>query len=238
MDATLPSSPRRPAWGKAILAALLAGGAIAYYATGLHEVITWQYVRDHVATWQKHVADNPGLALLIYFLIYASATAMSLPIALFLSLLGGALFGLWLGVGVISVAATVGATLAFLSSRYLFRDWVRRRFEQRIEAIDEGVRREGAYYLFTLRLVPAIPFFLINLGMGLTAMRVGTFALVSWAGMLPVTFAIVNIGTNLSELKSVGGLLSWEMLGAFALLGVLPLVLRWLVLAVRGRRAN
>lgn len=232
MDAPQPR-PRRPTWGKVVLAGLLAGGAVAFYASGLQRVVTWDYVRSHVTTWQRQVADNPGLALLVYFLVYVGAAALSLPIALFLSLLGGALFGLWLGVGVISVAATLGATLAFLSSRYLFRDWVRRRFGTRVEAIDAGVRREGAYYLFTLRLVPAVPFFLINLGMGLTAMRVGTFALVTWIGMIPVTFAIVNIGTNLSELESVSGLLSWPMLGAFALLGVLPLALRWLALAAR-----
>jgi uncharacterized membrane protein YdjX (TVP38/TMEM64 family) len=135
---------------------------------------------------------------------------------------------------VVSVASTAGATLAFLSSRYLLRDWVQRRFARLLRPLNEGVARDGAYYLFMMRLVPAVPFFLINLGMGLTPMRATTFAAVSWAGMLIGTFLYVNVGaevgTNLAELDSPAGLVSWRLLGSLALLGVVPLLIR---LAVR-----
>jgi uncharacterized membrane protein YdjX (TVP38/TMEM64 family) len=209
---------------------------VAFYLSGLHRTITWAFIRENVSAWQRQVEEHPVPALLIYFAVYVTVTALSLPLALFLSLLGGALFGRWLGVAVVSVASTLGATLAFLASRYLFRGWVTRTFGTRLAALDEGVRREGGYYLFTMRLVPAIPFFLINLGMGLTAMRVWTFVWVSWLGMLPATFVFLNVGTELSKLESPAGLLSWPMLGAFALVGVLPLVLRKVVTAFQRRR--
>jgi uncharacterized membrane protein YdjX (TVP38/TMEM64 family) len=237
-DPETPPPRQTSPWGRWLVAIVLVGSVVAFYLSGLHRTITWEFIRTNVDTWQRQVEANLLPAVLIYFALYVTVTALSLPVALFMSLLGGALFGLWLGVGVIGVAATLGATLAFLSSRYLLRDWVRRRLGARLEALDEGVRREGAYYLFALRLVPAVPFFLINLGMGLTAMRVGTFALVTWVGILPGTFVFVNVGTQLSQVESLTGLLSWQMLGAFALLGVMPLVLRKLVAWLRPRRAK
>src|SRR5262249_37441880 len=153
----------------------------------------------------------------------------SLPVATIVSLLGGALFGRWLGTAVVLLAATLGATLAFLSSRYLLRGFVERRFGGRVEALNRGLDREGAYYLFFLRLVPVFPFFLINLGMGLTRFSTWTFFWVSLLGMLPGTFIYVNAGTALATIQSPAGILSPTVLISFALLGLFPLLLRKLV---------
>src|SRR5262245_2171029 len=174
------SPPRTPTWPRWLLAAGLLLAVAAFYILGLNRWFTWETIRADVETWKALVEQNLAVSVTVFFLIYVAVTALSLPSATFLTLLAGALFGRWLGTGVASLAATAGATLAFLSSRYLLRDWVRRRFGSRLEAIDRGVERDGAFYLFSLRLVPAVPFFLINLGMGLTPMRVGTFVAVSW----------------------------------------------------------
>lgn len=197
-----------------------------FYLFGLGDYLAWDYVRANLDDWKAAVQANLVLALVLYFLVYVAVTALSLPAAAIVSMLGGALFGRWLGTAVVSLASTLGATLAFLSSRYVLRDWVQAHFGHRLEAINKGVQRDGAFYLFTLRLIPAVPFFLINLGMGLTPMRVTTYALVSWLGMLVGTFLFVNAGTALATLDSPAGLLSWEVAGSLALLGLAPLVLR------------
>ena len=230
-----PSPTPGGLWPRLLLALgiLLAIGG--FYALGLQQYVSWDYIRSHLDEWRADVDHNLLLSLAIFFVVYVGVTALSLPVALPLTLVGAALFGRWAGTGVISLASTVGATLAFLSSRYLLRDWVQRKFAARLEPLNRGVERDGAFYLFTLRLVPAVPFFLINLGMGLTPMRVLTYALVSWAGMLPGTFLYVNVGTELSTLESPSGLLSWQTLGSLALLGVVPLVIRKL-LQWSGRR--
>lgn len=223
------AGPRRRLWPRLALAFLLLLAVFAFYVLGWSEYLTWDAIKQNLDAWQNQVNENLAIAVLVFFLIYVAATALSLPAATILTLLGGALFGRWLGTGVVSIASTLGATLAFLSSRYILRDWVQRRFGARLGPINRGVEKDGAYYLFTLRLVPAVPFFLINVGMGLTPMRVITFALVSWIGMLPGTFLYINAGTELAMLESPSGLLSWRVLASLALLGLVPLVLRWLV---------
>ncbi len=171
-----------------------------------------------------------------YFLLYVAFAALSLPAAALLTLAGGALFGLLEGTVLVSFASSIGATLAFLGSRFVFRDSVQRRFGQRLRAVDEGMRREGALYLFTLRLVPVLPFFVINLLMGLTRLPVRTFYLVSQLGMLAATLVYVNAGTQLANVHSLAGILSPRLLGSFALLGVFPLGARWVVGRLRARR--
>jgi uncharacterized membrane protein YdjX (TVP38/TMEM64 family) len=192
----------------------------------LHEHFSWDGLRQNLSDLQSSAAENLPLALLVFFAVYVAVTGLSLPVAVWLSLLGGALFGRWLGTGVVLTAATVGATLAMLAARYVLRDWVRARFGRRLERINRGVERDGAYYLLTLRLIPAVPFWLINLGMGLTPMSARTFAAVSWVGMLPGTFVYVNAGTELGRLESPADVLSWPVIVAFVLLGCLPLVAR------------
>lgn len=181
--------------------------------------------------------SRPLLSVTIYFIVYVFTTALSLPAgATLLTLAGGAVFGLVWGTVIVSFASTLGATLAFLISRFLLRDWVSNRFGQRLKAINDGVQREGALYLFTLRLIPVFPFFLVNLLLGLTAMKVRTFYWVSQLGMLAGTLVYVNAGTQLGKLESLSGILSPALLGSFALLGIFPLIARKGVELIRANK--
>jgi pyruvate/2-oxoglutarate dehydrogenase complex dihydrolipoamide dehydrogenase (E3) component/uncharacterized membrane protein YdjX (TVP38/TMEM64 family) len=189
--------------------------------------------REALSGW---VAANTALALGAFFLVYVAVTALSLPGAAIMTLAGGALFGLVAGTIVVSFASSLGATLAFLASRFLFRDAVRAKFGQRLAAFEDGVRRDGAFYLFSLRLVPAFPFFLVNLLMGLTPIRTGTYYLVSQVGMLPATVVFVYAGTQLARIDSLAGILSPGLLGAFVAIGLLPLAMRWIGNALAARR--
>ncbi|WP_415753955.1 FAD-dependent oxidoreductase [Pseudomonas leptonychotis] len=182
------------------------------------------------------VSAQPWLAAGVFFLVYVAVTALSLPGAALMTLLAGALFGLLEGFVLVSFASTAGATLAMLSSRFLLRDWVQARFGQRLAKIDAGIEREGPFYLFALRLVPAFPFFLINLAMGLTRLPVRTYWWVSQLGMLPGTLVFVNAGRELGQLESLSGILSPGLLGAFVLLGVFPLIARKLLGLIQARR--
>lgn len=221
-----PSPPSSRRWSRLILAILLVLCVLGFYVFGLQDYLSWDYIRSHLEQWKAQVQDNLALAALVFFLLYVMATALSVPAAWILSLVAGALFGLWVAAGITSVAATIGATLAFLSSRFLFRDVVQRRFGARLTALNNGVEREGAYYLFILRLIPVVPFFLINLGMGLTTMRLWTFIWVSWVGMLPGTFLYVNAGEEIGKIQSARDIGTPGLWISFALLGLFPLVAR------------
>lgn len=186
--------------------------------------------------WLSGLYDRQPLAMLGgYFVCYVLMAALSLPGATVLGLVGGAVFGLWVGTLVVSFASTLGATLAFLLSRYLFQDTVQRRFGDRLGIINDGVAREGGWYLFTLRLIPVFPFFLINLLMGLTPIRVWTFYWVSQLGMLAGTMVYINAGRELGRLTSLSGILSPSLIGAFVLLGLFPLLMKKLVAVGRTR---
>ncbi len=208
----------------------------AFYAFDLGQYLNLQTLKDKQAAIAAFHADSPFLSSAAYFVNYVLATALSIPGAVLLTLAGGAVFGLFWGTVIISFASTIGATLAFLMSRFLLRDWVTRRFGQRLAAIDQGVRHEGALYLFTLRLVPVFPFFLINLLLGLTAMKAHTFYWVSQLGMLAGTVVYVNAGTQLARLDSLSGILSPGLLGAFALLGIFPLIARRIVEIIHANK--
>lgn len=221
---------------KLILLVLLAGAVAAFFALDLGQYLSLQALKAQQANIAAFRAERPVLAIGLYFAIYVVTTALSLPGAALLTLAGGAVFGLLWGTVIVSFASTLGATLAFLMARFFLRDWVAARFGQRLAAIDEGVRREGAFYLFTLRLVPAFPFFLVNLLLGLTAMKARTFYWVSQLGMLAGTVVYVNAGTQLAQLESLAGILSPALLGAFVLLGIFPLIARRVVEAVRANR--
>jgi uncharacterized membrane protein YdjX (TVP38/TMEM64 family) len=223
------ATPARASALRWALAALLVLAIAAFYTLGLQEYFSLEYGRSHLDLWRGWVADHRFAVLLVFFLVYTTVTALSLPAAALLTLVGGALFGRWLGTAVVSAASTLGATLAFLSSRYVLGAWVQRRFGARLQGVNEGLTKDGAYYLLTLRLVPLFPFFLINLGMGLTRIRTGTYVWVSWLGMLPGTFLYVNAGTALSEIHSLSGLVSPTVLGSLALLGIFPLMIRTLL---------
>ena len=216
----------------AVVAALVAG----FFASGLQQHLSLDALKAQQQVLDQQVTNQPILASALYVGLYVLVTALSLPGAALLSLIGGALFGLGWGLLLVSFASTAGATLAMLISRFLLQDWVQQRFGSRLERINQGIDREGAFYLFALRLVPAFPFFLINLAMGLTRLPARTFWWVSQLGMLPGTLVYVNAGRELGQLDSLAGILSPGLLGAFVLLGLFPLIARRLLDVIKARR--
>jgi len=221
---------------KLLLLVALILAVAGFFVFDLGQYFNLQTLKAQQSAIETFRAGQPVLAVAVYFSLYVLVTALSLPGAALLTLAGGAVFGLLWGTVIVSFASTLGATLAFLISRFLLRDWVAARFGQRLQAIDEGVRREGAFYLFTLRLVPVFPFFVINLLFGLTAMKASAFYWASQIGMLAGTVVYVNAGTQLAQLDSLSGILSPGLLGSFVLLGVFPLLARRIVEAVRANR--
>ncbi|MBX3682097.1 MAG: FAD-dependent oxidoreductase [Thauera sp.] len=215
-----------------LVLALVAG----FFASGLHRQLDLDTLKAGMAGFAAWRETSPILVAALYFAAYVAVTALSLPGAAVMTLAGGALFGLGWGLLIVSFASTIGATLAFLVSRHLLRDSVHARFGARLRAIDEGIARDGAFYLFSLRLVPAFPFFLINLLMGLTPIRTHTFYWVSQFGMLPGTLVYVNAGTELGAVDSLAGVLSPGLVASFVLLGLFPLLARWMVERVQARR--
>jgi len=173
-----------------------------------------------------------------YMVIYILATSLSLPGAVVLTIAGGALFGLLTGTVVVSFASTIGATLACFVSRFFLRDWVEEKFSDKIGKVNEGIKKEGAFYLFSLRLIPIFPFWLINLVMGVTKMRLVTFYWISQIGMFPATVVYVNAGKELAKVDSLKGILSPELLGSFALLGIFPLAAKRIIALYRKRAPN
>lgn len=207
-----------------------------FFGLGLHRQLDLDSLKAGMGQFAAWRDASPLLVAGAYFVLYVVVTALSLPGAAVMTLAGGALFGLGWGLVIVSFASTIGATLAFLVSRHLLRDSVQARFGERLKAINDGIARDGAFYLFTLRLVPVFPFFLINLLMGLTPIRAATFYWVSQLGMLPGTLVYVNAGTELAAVTSLAGILSPTLLLSFALLGVFPLLARKLVAWVQARR--
>ena len=208
----------------------------AFVAFDLQRFITLDAIKSRQAAVAAYREVHPLLAAAAYVVLYVAVTGLSLPGAAVLTLAGGAVFGLLWGTVLVSFASALGATLAFLAARFLFRDAVAARFGDRLRTVDAGIAKEGAFYLFTLRLVPAFPFFLVNLAMGLTALPTRTYYWVSQVGMLPATLVFVNAGTELGQVTSLQGILSPTVLVSFVLLGVFPLLAKKIVDGVRARR--
>jgi len=211
-------------------------GAIIFFAFDLGQYLTFEYVKSRHQAFDAYYADHSLLTIAVYMLVYIVVTAMSLPGAAVMTLVGGAMFGLWLGVLIISFASTIGATLAFLIARFLLKDFVQNKFGDKLKAINKGVQKEGPFYLFTLRLVPLFPFFVINLAMALTPIRASVFYIVSQIGMLPGAFVYVNAGTQLAKIESLKGILSPGLIFAFVLLGIFPLIAKRLVSFFQARK--
>ncbi len=234
------SSPAKPAMSKSrllvlALLAILIGGFLLF---GPRHVLTLEWVQSQLGAIQAYREANPLRSIALFATIYIVATAASIPGALVLTLLGGAIFGFATGTVVVLISATIGATIAFLLARYLFHDLVEARFGDRLRPIQENFRREGALYLFSMRLVPVFPFFLVNLLMGLTSIRTLTYAAASLVGMAPGSMVFINAGTQLVQLTSLGGLLSPALIASFTLLAVFPYIARFaLRLIRRGRGA-
>lgn len=195
-----------------------------FFFFDLQRFLTVEYFAAQRADILAFQAQNPWLLMAVFFAVYVLVTALSLPGAALLTLVAGALFGLWTGVVLVSFASSLGATAAFLVARYLFGDAVRKRFRRQLAAIDRGIEKDGAFYLFAMRLVPAIPFFAINLAMSVTPIAVWTFYWVSQVGMLAGTFVYVNAGAQLGQIESLAGILSPALIGSFVLLGLFPLI--------------
>ena len=222
---------------KKLFLVLIAAAAIGlFFHFNLHQLLTLEGLKGSMDQFSQYKEQSPLLVFGGFFLLYVVVTALSLPGAAILTLAAGALFGLVEGLLVASFASTVGATLAFLVSRYLLRDTIKQRFPERLDAIDAGVEKEGGFYLFTLRLVPVFPFFLINLLMGVTAIKAWTFYWVSQIGMLAGTFVFVNAGTQLAQIESLSGILSLDLILSFALLGVFPFIAKGILNVFKKRR--
>jgi uncharacterized membrane protein YdjX (TVP38/TMEM64 family) len=206
---------------------LLAGFAvltILFFSFDLHNLLTLDKLQSQKESIGVFHAEHPVITIIAYSLTYIIVTGLSLPGAALLTLAGGTLFGLFWGTVIVSFASSIGATLAFLAARFLFRDNVERHFSEFITTVNNGIAKDGAYYLFTLRLVPFIPFFVINLVMGLTAMKTSTFYWISQVGMLAGTLLYVNAGTQLATIKSLSDIASPILIGSFVLLGIFPLI--------------
>ncbi|MCI0401275.1 MAG: FAD-dependent oxidoreductase [Gammaproteobacteria bacterium] len=221
---------------KILLIVILGALVFGFFTFDLGQYFDLGYFKSQQAAVDAYYEAHPSKTLVIFFCVYVAVTGLSLPGAALMTLIGGAMFGLLWGTVIVSFASTIGATLAFLISRFLLRDVVQRKFQDRLKSINEGIQKDGAFYLFALRLVPAFPFFVINLVMGLTPMRAMTFFFVSQVGMLAGTIVYVNAGTQIARVDSLAGILSPGLIGSFVLLGVFPLIAKIAVEFMRARR--
>ena len=220
---------------KLIILAVIALVVAAYFLLDLHTHLTLENIKSSREEFATLVEQRPLMVLGVFLGIYLSVVSLNLPGALPLGLLAGAIFGALPGTIIISFASTIGATIACFLARYLIRDWVRTRFSGFIGSVDRGIKKEGAFYLFSLRMIPVIPFFVINMVMGVTSMPLKTFFWVSQLGMLPGTFVFVNAGSQLGRIESAGDILSPGLIISFVLIGLLPLVAKKLISLLRKR---
>jgi len=221
---------------KLIIFAVIIGVIAVFRIFHLGDYLTLSYIKGAQQRFGGWYGDQPIAVISVYMLIYIAVTALSLPGAAVMTLAGGALFGLWAGTLIVSFASTIGATLACFVSRFILRDWVEGKFGDKLSVINEGIAREGAFYLFTLRLIPVFPFFVINLVMGLTKMPLRTFYGVSQLGMLAGTIVYVNAGKELGKIESLSGILSPGLIVSFILLGIFPLAVKKLLAAYRAKK--
>ena len=209
-----------------IVVILVVGMAILFKVLGLEQYFTLAYIKASQARSAAVYADHRLMVIAAYMAVYILVTSLSLPGAAIMTLAAGALFGLLIGTIVVSFASTIGATLACFISRFVLQDWVQGRFGNKLKEVNDGIAREGTFYLFTLRLIPVFPFWLINLIIGLTKMSLRTFYWVSQVGMLAGTMVYVNAGKELAKIDSLSGILSPGLIISFALLGLFPLIVR------------
>ncbi|MEH6445442.1 MAG: FAD-dependent oxidoreductase [Oceanospirillaceae bacterium] len=221
---------------KIIIVVIALAVAIAFYQLGLDQYLSLEGIKESQASITELNQQNPFLIAVSFLAIYVIVTALSIPGAVVLTLGAGAFFGLFWGTILVSFASSIGATIAFLVARYLFKESAQKRFGDKLKAVNQGIENEGAFYLFTLRLVPLFPFFMINLVMGLTPIRTVTFYWVSQIGMLAGTVVFVNAGTQLAQIDSLSGILSPALLFSFVLLGVFPIVAKKIIAYLQSRK--
>jgi uncharacterized membrane protein YdjX (TVP38/TMEM64 family) len=220
---------------KIIIVLLIVATVGAYFYFDLGKYFTLSYLKESKEAFAALYDEHTVLVIAAYMALYIVVTSLSLPGAAVMTIAGGALFGLLVGTVAVSFASSIGATLACFVSRYLLRDWVQGRFGEKLRTINEGIEKEGAFYLFTLRLIPIFPFFVINLVMGLTPMRLFTFYWVSQIGMLAGTIVYVNAGKELARIDSLSGILSPSLILSFAILGIFPLAAKKLISLYRSK---
>lgn len=221
-----------------MLFAIVVALVVAFFVFGLGEYLTLSALQSGRGRLVAIVEGDPITSSVAFFAFYVAVTALSLPGAAVMTLAAGAIFGLWWGLVLVSFASSVGATFAFLLSRTLLRSWVQSRFGARLGTINDGFERDGAFYLFGLRMVPVVPFFVVNLLMGLTSIGIATFYWVSQVGMLAATFVYVFAGTQLAGVTALGDIMSPGLIVALSLLGLFPLAARRLLMLISVRREN
>ena len=222
-------------WKRIIAAVFIFLGIGSYFYFGLSKFFDLNFVKAQLESIQSFKNENFELSLLLYFVIYSLTVALSIPGAVILTLLGGAVYGVFWGTLVASFASSIGATLAFFVSRILLRDWVLGRFGKFFEAINKGIDREGVSYLFALRMVPLFPFFVVNLLMGLTNIRATSFYIVSQIGMLLGTVVYVNAGSELGKIQTIDDIFSLSLIISFFLLGIFPLLVKKIIMAIQAK---
>lgn len=233
-----PDPPRRIVTRRTVVGTVLVVGVVVGLSVLPDSNTLWRTARERLDEWQRAVDDNLPLAVAVFLAIYLAVLTFPIPLAAVFSLVGGALFGPWLGLAVLSVGSVVAAALAFLAARYLLHDWVQRNLGHRLRRLNEGVERAGGVYLLALRWVPFVPFFVINMGMGLTPIRLGKYVVVSWLAMAPITAMYAYAGSRLREMHSPKDAVRPEILIAFGLLAAVPVGLKYLVRRMLRRRAG
>lgn len=214
---------------KLILVAIIAAVIAAFFFFDVGQYLNLEYLKSNKESLNALYTENPVLVSVIFFIVYVLVAAFNLPAAGLLTIAAGAILGFWNGLFVVSFASSIGATGAFLMTRYLFHDAIQSKFGDSLEAVNSGIEREGAFYVFGLRLVPLFPFFVVNAVLGLTKLKTWTFYWASQIGMLAGTAVYVNTGTQLAEITSLKGILSFKLLASFALLGVFPIIAKYLL---------
>ena len=217
-----------------IVAAIIAA-VILFKILGLGQFLSLDYLKSSQDKFVQLYAGHRLTVIAVYMAVYIIVTALSLPGAAVMTLAGGAMFGFWIGVLIVSFASSIGATIACFVARFLLRDWVQNKFGEKLTTMNKGIENEGAFYLFSLRLVPIFPFFVINLAMGLTTMRLLTFYWVSQIGMLPGTMVYVNAGKELGQIESLSGILSPGLIISFVILGLFPITVKKLLYYYKKR---
>jgi len=222
---------------KFIVVALIGIAVLSYFTLDLGQYLTLEYAQSQLSSIQDYKNENFAQTALLYFTGYVIATSLSIPGAIIITLLGGAIFGVFWGTVLVSFASSIGATLAFLVSRLLLRDWVERKFGDYLLPLNKGIEKDGSFYLFSIRMVPLFPFWAVNLLMGLTAIRTSSFYVVSQIGMLIGTVVYVNAGSELSQITSLSGMVSAPVLSSLVLLGVFPLIAKLILNSVQRTKA-
>lgn len=220
---------------KILMAAILITLVAAFFVFDLGQYFTLEFIKSQQAAFQTYYTGNPVVTILLFMAAYITVTALSLPGAAIMTLLAGALFGLFTGTILVSFASTIGASLAMIVSRFLLKDWVQNKFKDKLSVINEGIKKDGLFYLFTLRLVPIVPFFVINIVMGLMPIRVFSFYWVSQVGMFAGTVVYVFAGTQLGQIEALRDIVSPGLLAAFVLIGIFPWVARKSLHLIKGK---